>query len=168
MKTTGSIRVPQNPIFYQEQDTSISRRFCICSEKLEMVVAECSDDSCLFCGKVESSSFISRLINGIDDDLFSMLCHAIDNRTIERNYFKLLSDFLDGLITEEEFDAELLAHEDSYVVSTDIKPSLEQVEKALYIVEKLKHKIDNSSELSTLFSFNPTLTDQHLLAIDAK
>ena len=97
-----------------------------------------------------------------------MLCHAIDNRTIERNYFKLLSDFLEGLITEHEFDTEILKHEDLYVVSTDINPSLEQVEKALYIAENLKQKIDNSSDLSTLFSFNPTLTDQHLLAIDTK
>ena len=64
--------------------------------------------------------------------------------------------------TEEEFfDQEIANNEDDYVIVTDKRPSFEDLRTALLLATKIKD-INNSTDLSTAFSFSPDETDKLL------
>ena len=81
--------------------------------------------------------------------------------TIEHNYFRLYSQLLEGTISEEFFDKEIANNEDDYVIVTDKRPSFEDLRTALLLATKIKD-INNSTDLSTAFSFSPDETDKLL------
>ena len=62
------------------------------------------------------------------DRLKELMTRAVNNRTRERNYFKLYCEMLDGNITEEEFDKEIEEHEDKYIIKQDKDASIEDIE----------------------------------------
>lgn len=120
-----------------------------------------SKGTTVFTGTSQNNAIFEFLNGSMEQKVYNLLIRAINNRTIERNYFRLYSDFLDGTITEEEFDREIDTHEDEYVIQNDIVPSKEDAMLALALSEKVKD-VYSSEDLSSLFSFNSVLLDKLL------
>lgn len=104
------------------------------------------------------SSFIDTLLGTKSDEALRLLLTAVNNRTKERNYFKLYCDMLDGSITENDFDKEMEINEKEYVVYELETPSDNQLEIALTLSERIK-SVDSIEDLSSLFSFNQKTTN---------
>lgn len=86
--------------------------------------------------------------------IIEMLITAVNNRTIERNYFKKYSEIGDEFITEEEFEEELDNNTQEYIVKQDGDPDFETVDIALKLAERIKD-VESLDDLSSLFSFSP-------------
>ena len=91
-----------------------------------------------------------------------MYKRQINNRTIERNYFRLYGDLLSGDISEQEFQQEIEEHESDYVLENNIIPSEEDIKLAIQLSEHVKD-VQSSEDLSSLFSFNSIAIDKILL-----
>lgn len=63
-------------------------------------------DITLFADTATTSAFTRTLV-GQDNRLDDLYIRAINNRTRERNYFKLYSSLLRGDISDEDFDEEI-------------------------------------------------------------
>lgn len=87
------------------------------------------------------------------DEAIRLLLKAVNNRTIQRNYFRLYSELMDNTISEEEFDKELEENESNYVVEGNEDPSEETLSMALSLSRQIMD-INNIDDLSSLFSFN--------------
>lgn len=81
------------------------------------------------------------------------MTRAVNNRTRERNYFKLYCEMLDGNITEEEFDKEIEEHEDKYIIKQDKDASIEDIEVALEVSPSLM-SITSPDDMAEVFSFS--------------
>lgn len=105
-----------------------------------------------FVGVATTNKFTQTLVEntGVHDDLY---IRAINNRTRERNYFKLYSSLLRGDISDDEFDKEIEDNEDDYVVPAGLDASLSDIEFALQIAPKLKN-VKTTDDFMSLFSFN--------------
>lgn len=87
------------------------------------------------------------------DRLKELMTRAVNNRTRERNYFKLYCEMLDGNITEEEFDKEIEEHEDKYIIKQDQDASIEDIEVALEVSPSLM-SITSPDDMAEVFSFS--------------
>lgn len=87
------------------------------------------------------------------DRLKELMTRAINNRTRERNYFKLYCDMLDGSITEEEFDKEIEENEDRYVIKQNQDASVEDMEVALEVSPFLMD-VKSPDDMAEVFSFS--------------
>lgn len=96
-------------------------------------------------------------------EAIEMLTTAVNNRTIERNYFKLYCELLDGSLSDEEFDALINQNEEDYIVRENIEPEPSQVSLALKLSQSIKD-VKSINDLASLFSFNPKSIEQ--LAIE--
>ena len=94
------------------------------------------------------------MIGDYYDLLRSTLIQAINNRTRERNYFRLYSDLLEESITEEEFNAELQNNGDEYIIKLHHKPSREELLIALNAAKDIM-EVSSIEDLRTVFSFAP-------------
>jgi hypothetical protein len=94
--TTISIYPESNP---QENAT-------ITTDCYQAKISTVSQDTGYTCHKVlvisQGDAFL-KTISG-EGDALKLLLKAVNNRTIERDYFKLYCEMLDSSITEEEFD----------------------------------------------------------------
>ena len=100
-----------------------------------------------------------KLITGeTESKIINLLFTAVNNRTIERNFFKKYCDMLDGTISENDFEGYIQNDEKEYIVDESITPDLETVELALCLIKKIKN-VDTVNDLSSLFSFNPGALD---------
>lgn len=90
--------------------------------------------------------------SGYAEEAIDLLLKAVDNRTKERDYFRLYCDLLDNTITEEEFDRIVNEHMDDYVVKEDVRPNLSKLQIALNLSKRIRN-IDTVEDLSSLFSF---------------
>ena len=118
-----------------------------------------------FVGSYRGDSFTSILNSFVPENAISLLIRAINNRTVERNYFRLYSQLLEDSISEDRFDEEIEHHEEDYVISTDHKPSQEEVQFILRIADKIKD-LNNSTDMATLFSFDMDQTDNLLASAE--
>ncbi|MDR0864297.1 MAG: hypothetical protein LBO74_05115 [Candidatus Symbiothrix sp.] len=89
-----------------------------------------------------------------EDDVVKLLLTAVNNRTIERDYFKLYCEMLDSSITEEEFDKIIESNETDYVVNEINEPNDNQIKTALRLSDYIKG-INSVNDFTALFSFNP-------------
>lgn len=81
--------------------------------------AEQVDEDNVLAG-VSHDTTVIRLIVGMNTaESIESLTRAVNNRTRERNYFRLYSEMLDGTISDEEFDRQIEDHEDLYVVTDE-------------------------------------------------
>ena len=129
------------------------------------VVHIAEEDNTYFRGKASGNLFqFATNINPINK-ILNLCFRAIDNRTIERNYFRLYSEMLEGDMSESEFYSQIQKNEDNYVILNDIVPSDEDLRIALYIASKVKD-VMNSEDLSSLFSFNSEAVDKQLQKIE--
>ena len=104
----------------------------------------------MFCGVASNTSIkapqsLERLVN--------LLIRAFNNRTRERNYFKLYSEMLEGDISEEYFNKEIEENSDKYVVPAGEESEPQDVYLALSVSPQMKC-IESSDDFISIFSFN--------------
>lgn len=87
------------------------------------------------------------------DRLKELMTRAINNRTRERNYFKLYCDMLDGNITEDEFGREIEQNEDKYIIKQDCDASVEDIEVALEVSPSVMD-VKSPDDMAEIFSFS--------------
>ena len=87
------------------------------------------------------------------DRMSQLLIRAVNNRTRERNYFRLCNQLLEKEISDEEFDKEIEEHEDEYVVTNNEEASLEDIRTAVYLSKSLKD-VNDVDDMADLFSFS--------------
>ena len=87
------------------------------------------------------------------DRMSQLLIRAVNNRTRERNYFRLYSQLLENEITDEEFDKEIEENEDDYVVSDNEDVDLNDIEVALSLRHYIKD-VKDVDDMADLFSFS--------------
>lgn len=87
------------------------------------------------------------------DRMSQLLIRAVNNRTRERNYFRLYNQLLEKEITEEEFDKEIDEKEDEYVVSNNEEAGKNDIEIALALCSYLKD-VKDVDDMADLFSFS--------------
>ena len=115
----------------------------------------------------KSDEPLKRLIGDRDASITKMLLNAVNNRTRERNYFRLYSELLENSITEEFFNTELEKNEKNYVVSESEVPTEEDVRLALMLTENLMD-VNDSEDLASLFSFRSNEVEKILKEIEKK
>ena len=116
----------------------------------------------LITNNVEKKEEYQSYNGGLPQKIYDFLIRAINNRTIERNYFRLYGDLLSGDISEQEFQQEIEEHESDYVLENNIIPSEEDIKLAIQLSEHVKD-VQSSEDLSSLFSFNSIAIDKILL-----
>lgn len=126
--------------------------YTICQPDGSSVVAAQEDnrDRIAIAGTVNKAMFFNI---STADRLKELMTRAINNRTRERNYFKLYCDMLDGNITEEEFDKEIEENEDRYVIKQNQDASVEDMEVALE-VSPLLMDVKSPDDMAEVFSFS--------------
>lgn len=87
------------------------------------------------------------------DRMSQLLIRAVNNRTRERNYFKLCNQLLDKEITDEEFEKEIDENEDNYVLSNNEEADMNDIEVALSLCDYLKD-VKDVDDMADLFSFS--------------
>ena len=109
-------------------------------------------DITVFAGAATTSAFTRTLI-GQDNRLEDLYVRAINNRTRERNYFKLYSSLLRGDIS------------DDYVVPAGVDADLTEIEFALQVTPKLKN-VETTDDFMALFSFNDKSVHKYIAKND--
>lgn len=111
----------------------------------------------------EGNQFLNLITGEHFNNALEMLITAVNNRTRERNFFKLYCDLLDQSLTEEEFNEIIDKDEDNYIVSENENPDPGRVSLALKLSKRIKD-VNSINDFSSLFSFNPHKIEQ--LAIE--
>ncbi len=118
----------------------------------------------VFVGVSEGNAVINRMI-GIDyAEVVELFTRAVNNRTRQRNYFRLYNQMLLNEISEEDFYATIENDEDDYVIEELETPSKERLLHALKLSKNIKD-VNNSEDFSNLFSFDSVETDKQLANI---
>lgn len=94
--------------------------------------------------------------------VFKLAIDAINNRTRERNFARLNGNLALGIISEEEFDEELISNEDKYVVKCDKKPTELEIKASLQLASEVMD-VNDTDDLSVLFSFDETALSSYLI-----
>lgn len=82
-----------------------------------------------------------------------LLIRAVNNRTRERNYFRLYNQLLENEITDDEFDKEIDSNEDDYVVLNNEDADINDIKTALLLCHHLKD-VKDVDDMADLFSFS--------------
>lgn len=130
-----------------------------------VAVSKENSNNISFMGVSEGMDPIYRMMGLGNEETLGLLIKAVNNRTRQRNYFRLYSQMIEGEISEDEFYKALEEHEDDYVISESVRPTRDQVVLAMRLSSKIKD-VTNSEELADLFSFDSAETDKHLIDIE--
>ncbi len=146
-----------------DNETSVIASFSFVSENGNLAIKGVHNNNEItsFSGVSYKNSIFEILNGGVNKKICNFLIRAINNRTIERNYFRLYSELLENVINEDEFNKEIEEHEDDYVIQNNISPSREDIMLVLNISRDIKD-IQSSEDLSSLFSFNSIEVDKLL------
>lgn len=90
-----------------------------------------------------------------------LLIRAINNRTRERNYFRLYCQLLEKEIPEDYFNEEIDKHEDDYVTSSDQEATKEDLQFALDVSPEIKD-VEDASDMIDLFSFSDSSIQKYI------
>ena len=115
----------------------------------------------MFTGITSNESFKEVLHGNLPKEIMDMFINAINNRTRERNFIRLNAQLEAGNITEEEFDNELDEHEDRYLITKKIHPTLEQLYLSVKASENILD-INDMEDFSELFSFEEKSIQKYL------
>lgn len=122
-------------------------------------------DDVMFAGVSSGTSIINR-IAGIDyEEMLELMTRAVNNRTRQRNFFRLQNSLLEGEINEEEFYTTIDENADDYVIEETENPSTERLFHALELSKNIKD-VNSSEDLSSLFSFDSLNITDKLLEIE--
>lgn len=97
--------------------------------------------------------FVDALSGKNAEEALKLLVKAVNNRTIERDYFRLYCDLLDGTLSEEEFDRTIEEHPNDYIIEENEEISTDTALLALNLAKHIKD-VNSIEDLSSLFSFN--------------
>ena len=114
-----------------------------------IAIQDNNKDRVTFAGVANKARFFSI---STADRLKDLMTRAINNRTRERNYFKLYCDMLGGNITEDEFDREIEQNEDKYIIKQDCDASIEDIEVALEVIPSIMD-VKSPYDMAEIFSF---------------
>lgn len=115
-----------------------------------IAIQDNNKDRVTFAGVANKARFFSI---STADRLKELMTRAINNRTRERNYFKLYCDMLGGNITEDEFDREIEQNEDKYIIKQDCDASIEDIEVALELSPSIMD-VKSPDDMAEIFSFS--------------
>lgn len=115
-----------------------------------IAIQDNNKDRVTFAGVANKARFFSI---STADRLKDLMTRAINNRTRERNYFKLYCDMLGGNITEDEFDREIEQNEDKYIIKQDCDASIEDIEVALELSPSIMD-VKSPDDMAEIFSFS--------------
>lgn len=115
-----------------------------------IAIQDNNKDKVTFAGVANKARFFSI---STADRLKELMTRAINNRTRERNYFKLYCDMLGGNITEDEFDREIEQNEDKYIIKQDCDASIEDIEVALEVSPSIMD-VKSPDDMAEIFSFS--------------
>jgi len=163
-------KLPMETSIYVEQQRSDGSyptvTMCQMRDGAFVAVKPYDNDNVFFAGISQGASVISRMVGADFAEMVELLTRAVNNRTRQRNYFRLQNDLLEGVISEDDFYREIEDKEDEYVVEEKEIPSPERLRHAMILSQGIKD-VQNSEDLSTLFSFSSEATDCQLKKIEA-
>ena len=131
-----------------DTNTAIQLRFSLTSEKTLTIVQ--GDNSLSLKTK---ECLIGEKVFAPTNKVYDLLIRGFNNRTRERNYYKLYCKFLEGEISEDEFDSEIEENEDRYVVAAPEDRDKETIFTAASICSELLD-VNDTDEFSSVFSIN--------------
>ena len=103
-----------------------------------------------FAGVAKNNTFnIERSI----DRVYPLLIRAVNNRTRERNFFRLYAEMLEQDITEEEYSRELEDRQDEYVLPLPVEADIADIETAVQVSKHIKD-VKTMDDFQSLFSFS--------------
>lgn len=129
-----------------------------------VAVSQNDSNNIVFAG-VGEETVINRMMGFGIENLRELLVRAVNNRTRQRNYFRLYGQMLENEISEEEFYQKIEENEDDYVIEEIEKPTKERLLQALELSKNIKD-VNSSEDLSDLFSFDSFETDKQLTNIE--
>lgn len=116
----------------------------------ELHVEAVQDESVTaFVGVASTNTFYSLFPTRLLADL---LIKGFNNRTRERNYYRLYSSLLQGDISDEDFDREIESNPHRYVIPMNGDSTPEEISTALCVVPRLMD-IDSTGDFEAAFSF---------------
>lgn len=113
------------------------------------LVAASDNTSTSFVGIAKNEDFY-RCFN---DEQVNLLIDAVNNRTRERNYFRLLSKYLSEEISDAEFEKEIEDNERLYVIDASKVPTQSQLMVAAELSKRIID-IESADDFLSLFSFS--------------
>lgn len=125
-----------------------------------VATAVMNEDFAVFTGAATTSVF-TKTLTGEYDQTIALLIQAVNNRTRERNYFKLYTALLQGDISEDDFDKEIEEHEEDYVVPAGNKRDKGYIESALKIAPLIKG-IGSTDDFMSLFSVDDSSINKYI------
>ena len=103
-----------------------------------------------FAGMAKNNTFnIERSVDRVGE----LLVRAVNNRTRERNFFRLYADMLEHNITEEEYTRELEERQDEYVLPLPVEADMADIETAVQLSKRIKG-VESMDDFQSLFSFS--------------
>lgn len=111
--------------------------------------------------KAYGSTFEDTLLGKNVQESYELLYKAINNRTIERDYFQLYCDLLDGSISEEDFDRIIEQNPSDYIIEETGDADLSKLELALAHSKNIKG-INSLEDFTSLFSFDLAKVEKFL------
>ncbi len=168
MATLNTEKIEFQPVTMKVSSTGSDTAILIAGNLKDgkfFAVSNDDNNNVVFAGVSEGNAVINRMI-GIDyEEIVELMTKAVNNRTRQRNYFRLYSQMCDGEITEEEFYNTIEANEEDYVVEESEIPTKERLMTALKLSKGMKD-VKSSEDISTLFSFDSSETDKKLKEIE--
>lgn len=92
--------------------------------------------------------------------LADLLIKGFNNRTRERNYYRLYSSLLQGDISDDDFDNEIESNPDRYVIPMNGDSSKEAISTALWVSPQLMD-IDSAGDFEAAFSFKEGASEKY-------
>lgn len=123
--------------------------------------AICKEGNTVFAGHTTDSALTGWVMGEIPQRVMELATNAINNRTRERNFFRLSEQLSSGEITEDEYDRELDEHEDEYIIKCTIKPCMLDLKIAASLAPHLMD-VEDTDDLSVLFSFDESVIRHYL------
>lgn len=132
-----------------------------------MFVAEkIGNENYVFKGVSLGASVFERMAGVDQENIRDLLTRAINNRTRQRNYFRLYSEMLEGTVDEDDFYRILEENEDEYVIAETEAPTIDRIKAALLLSKDIMD-VKSSEDISNLFSFDTEETDKCLNLIES-
>ena len=103
-----------------------------------------------FAGVAKNNTF--NIERSVDRDK-ELLIRAVNNRTRERNFFRLYADMLEQSITEEEYSQQLEERQDEYVLPLPVEADMADIEAAVELSRHIKG-VESMDDFQSLFSFS--------------
>lgn len=133
----------------------------ISNKNLKMFIVQ-NEDITEFAGVASTGYFRIPMVPARAVDL---MVKAFNNRTRERNYFRLYCQMLSDEISEKEFDDEIDRNEDQYVVDAPTEASADDIYTATHLSNRLMG-MHSTDDFSSMFGIDDTSINNYIKAIE--